>query len=128
MPRRRSIEIEGVQHGAPIPMGSRIDNIVYSSAILGIDPETGELADDPARQVRLAFGNLIKFLEAAEITAEDIIKMTVFVKDMAVREYVNEEWLKLFPNPESRPARHVIESPLNNSMLLQLELVAVAES
>src|SRR5579875_1329660 len=116
MARRRSIEIEGVRHGAPIPMGARIDNIVYSSAIMGIDPATGALAEDPVRQVRLAFANLLAFLEAADVTAEDVVKMTVFLADMSLRDTVNEEWLKLFPNEASRPARHAIHSPLNNNM------------
>ncbi len=124
--RRRSIEIEGVAHSAPIPMGARIDNIVYSSAIMGIDPETGRAAEGGPEQVRLAFANVARFLAAAGVTADDVVRMTVLLEDMALREFVNEEWLKMFPDPTSRPARHAVNQRLNGGMLVQLEVIAVA--
>jgi len=124
--RRRSIEIEGVEHAAPIPMGARIDNIIYSSAIMGIDPETGKTAATGEEQVRYAFANVAMFLAAAGVTPDDVIRMTVLLADMDLREYVNEEWLKMFPDPNSRPARHAVTQKLNGTMLVQLEVIAVA--
>lgn len=125
--RRRSIEIEGAAHSAPIPMGCRIGNIVYSSGIMGADPATGKTAETGEQQVRFAFANVAKFLEAAGVTPDDVIRMTVLLADMSLREFVNEEWLKMFPDPESRPARHAVSQTLNGTMLVQLEVVAVAE-
>jgi 2-iminobutanoate/2-iminopropanoate deaminase len=125
--RRRAIDIEGVKHGAPIPMGCRIDNIVYSSGIMGTDPATGETPEDGEAQVRFAFANMEKFLEAAEVTPDDVIRMTVLLADMSIREFVNEEWLRLFPNPEDRPARHAVQQNLNGKFTkIQLEVIAVA--
>lgn len=124
--RRRSIDIAGAAHSAPIPMGCRIDNIIYSSAIMGSDPTTGEVAERGEDQVRFAFANVAKFLDAAGATAEDVIRMTVLLEDMELRTFVNEEWLKMFPDPESRPARHAVQQHLNGSMLVQLEVIAVA--
>ena len=40
--KRRSIHVEGVEHVAPIPMGAVVGNMLFSSAIGGIDPATGE--------------------------------------------------------------------------------------
>jgi len=40
---------------------------------------------------------------------------------------VNEEWLRMFPDPESRPARHVRSLPLDSPSLVQCEFVAVIE-
>lgn len=108
-------------------MGCRIDNIVYSSAIMGTDPATGSTPADGESQVRLAFANVRKFLDAAEVTPEDVVRMTVLLADMGLRTYVNEEWLSLFPDPESRPARHAVNQKLNGDMLIQLEVIAVAE-
>ncbi len=124
--RRRSIEIEGVAHAAPIPMGARIDNIVYSSAIMGIDPATGKAGATGPEQVHLAFKNVASFLVAAGVTPDDVIRMTVLLEDMALREQVNEEWLAMFPDPNSRPARHAVTQRLNGAMLVQLEVIAVA--
>lgn len=126
--RRQSVDIEGVAHGAPIPMGCRIDNIVYSSGIMGADPTTGKVPESGEEQVRFAFANLKRFLAAAGVTADDIIRMTVLLRDFELRNFVNEEWLEMFPDEHSRPARHAVTQTLNGNMLVQLEVVAVAAS
>ncbi len=126
--RRRSIEIEGVAHTAPIPMGSRIDNVVYSSAIMGADPVTGEIPDDGEAQVRYAFVNLARFLQVAGVSAEEVVRLTVHLSEPTLRDAINVEWEAMFPDPESRPARHAMNLPLNRNMLVQLEVVAVAPS
>ena len=40
--KRRSVHVEGVEHGAPIPMGARVGNMLFSSGIMGTDPATGK--------------------------------------------------------------------------------------
>jgi 2-iminobutanoate/2-iminopropanoate deaminase len=126
--RRRSIEIPGVRHSAPIPMGARVDNIVFSSGISGADPQTGQLPEDGREQVRLAFVNLRSFLDAAAVTAEDVVRMTVYVADNDLRSAINEEWLVMFPDADSRPARHTTVHQLQGRMQVQVEVVAVAAS
>lgn len=122
----RSIEIPGVNHGtAPIPMGARIGNILYSSGIPGVDPETGKLATDAAGQARFAFLNLRTLLQAGGATLEDVVRVTVYLKDPSAREYVNREWISCFPDERDRPARHSLQYDLQHGMLLQLEAVAV---
>jgi len=107
-------------------MGSRIGNIVYSSGIRGIDPATGRTAEGGEDQVRFAFASLRKFLDAAGVTPDDVIRMTVLLEDMDLREFVNDEWLAMFPDEHSRPARHAMLQKLNGNMLVELEVVAVA--
>jgi 2-iminobutanoate/2-iminopropanoate deaminase len=124
--RRRSIEIDGVRHNAPIPMGARIDNIVFSSAIQGMDPATGLVPDDGVEQVRLAFLNLESFLKAADVTYDDIVRLTIHLEDPSLRDEINRYWLELYPDEQDRPARHALNVPLNNNMLVQLEVFAVA--
>jgi 2-iminobutanoate/2-iminopropanoate deaminase len=126
--RRRSIDIEGAAHGAPIPMGCRIDNIVYSSGIMGTDPATEKVAESGVDQVRYAFANLKKFLDAAGVTPEDVIRMTVLLQDNSLRPAINEEWLEMFPDESSRPARHAINVELAGTMVVQLEVIAVASA
>ncbi|MGW5106025.1 RidA family protein [Nocardia sp. NPDC004123] len=124
--RRRSIEIPGAPHKAPIPSGARIGNVVFSSAINGSDPSTGQIPDDGQAQVGFAFTNLRTFLDQAGVTAEDVVRMTVHLEDRSLRPALDEQWIALFPDPESRPARHAMNLPLNQNMLIQLEIVAVA--
>jgi 2-iminobutanoate/2-iminopropanoate deaminase len=128
-PRRpRSIEVVGVAHGAaPIPMGARVGNTLYSSGIPGIDPSTGRLAVDAASQARFAFDHMRSLLAGGGARPEDVVRMTVYLKDNAAREHVNAEWLKCFPEPHDRPARHTLMYDLQGGMLLQLEVIAIVD-
>lgn len=125
MGKRKSIEIPGVSHQAPIPMGTKIGNLVFSSAISGYDPQTKALPADPDQQAEMLFRNVRTFMEKAGGTADDIIKMTVFLREERYRESINKEWLKMFPDKEDRPARHAIKADLRGEVLFQVEIVAV---
>lgn len=122
----RSLEVKGVSHGtAPIPMGARVGNMIYSSGIMGKDPATDQLPPDVASQAKFAFQNMVSLLAAGGATPDHVAKMTVFIKDESARGPINEEWLKLYPDPHDRPARHTLTYDLRGGMLLQLEVVAV---
>jgi 2-iminobutanoate/2-iminopropanoate deaminase len=127
--RNRSIEIPGVAHGAaPIPMGARVGNMLYSSGIPGVDAATGKLGIDAADQARCAFDNMRALLDAGEARLQDVVRMTVYIKDNSAREHVNAHWLACFPDPHDRPARHTLVYDLPGGMLLQLEVVAVIDA
>jgi 2-iminobutanoate/2-iminopropanoate deaminase len=122
----RSIDVPGLSHNAPIPVGARVANVLCSSAIAGKDPATGKLAAGPADQARHAFDNLKRFLDAGGATLADVVKLTVYVKDDSVREHINGHWLAFWPDPAQRPARHIVVHDLQHGMALQLEAMAVA--
>ena len=125
-PRRRSIEVTGVSHGAaPIPMGARVGNTLYSSGIPGIDPATGKVAADAASQARFAFDHMRSLLAEGGASLQDVVRMTVYLKNNSAREHIIAEWLKCFPDPHDRPARHTLMYDLQNGMLLQLEVIAI---
>lgn len=122
----RSLEVAGVSHGsAPIPMGARVGSVIYSSGIMGKDPSNDQLPPDAASQARFAFQNMRSLLEAGGATLDHVVRVTVYIKDESARAPVNEEWLKCFPDPHDRPARHALVHDLRGGMLLQLEIVAV---
>ena len=125
MAKRQVIEIPGLSHQAPIPMGARIGNIVFSSAISGRDPETNELPKEPERQAKVLFRNIRTFMEKAGGTTEDIGHMTVYLKEESYREVINKEWVKMFPDEHNRPARHAIKIELRGEVLFQVEIIAV---
>jgi 2-iminobutanoate/2-iminopropanoate deaminase len=125
MAKRVSVEIPGLSHGAPIPMGARIGNLVYSSGISGRDPKTNELPTDPDRQAERLFQNVRTFMAQAGGTTDAIIRMTVYVSDEKYRETINHEWLKMFPDAHDRPARHATRPELRGGVLFQVEVVAV---
>jgi 2-iminobutanoate/2-iminopropanoate deaminase len=127
MSRRRIVEIPGVGHVNPIPQAVVIDGMIYTSAISGMDPETGRYVGDPEGQVKMAFANLHRLLALAGATSDDIAKLDVFVNDAPIREMVNREWAAMFPDPHDRPARHAhpIHPGSPREVVVQLEFVAI---
>jgi 2-iminobutanoate/2-iminopropanoate deaminase len=102
--------------------------MIFSSGIMGRDPSNDTLPADAASQARFAFQNMKSLLEAGGATLDDLAHMTVFIKDESARGAINDEWLKCFPDPHDRPARHTLIYDLRGGMLLQLEIVAVIAS
>lgn len=124
----RSLDVPGLAHKAPIPVGARVGNLICTSAIAGKDARTGELPPDAAAQAALAFHNLQGVLDAGGASLADVLKLTVYVKDDSVRDAINGAWLRCFPDPRDRPARHIVVHDLQHGMLLQLECLAVVAS
>lgn len=126
MTRRRSIHIEGFNHGKqPIPAASIVGNLLATGGVHGMDRRTGAIPVEAAAQVANAFANLQAILAAAGGGLDDVIKITVFVKGTEVRELVNQQWLRLFPDEQSRPARHTLNYELAAPQVVQLEALAV---
>ena len=124
----RSIHVAGVQHGAPIPFGARVGNMIFSSGILGADPATGKIPEDLESQCEFAFGNMKAMVENAGGDISGIGKITVYMKDRSQRDAVNKPWLAMFPDEDDRPARHAIEyDAFPPGVLVQLEIIAVVE-
>jgi enamine deaminase RidA (YjgF/YER057c/UK114 family) len=107
---RRSVNFAGVQHGNPIPAASRIGSLLMSGVISGVPPRAADPPSGP-EQCRIMFENVGLLLEAAGGTPDNIIKMSVWLKDMSLRDTLNEQWIAMFPDPQSRPARHIFEDP-----------------
>ena len=123
--KRRSIHVDGVAHSMPIPMGSLVGNVLFSSGIAGTDPATGAIPDDIEQQCDFAFANMKTLVENAGGDVEDIGAVKIHMKDRGQREAMNKSWVKSFPEAESRPARHVMETNLGGNMQIQLEITAV---
>ena len=122
---RRSVELPGVKHKAPIPAGCVVGNLLVSSGISWRDPETGGYPVDAETQVRFAFANLRTLVETAGGDIGDIAKVTLFLRDRDDRRYVDPVWIEMFPDPASRPARHALPLGREGKALIQLEVVAV---
>jgi 2-iminobutanoate/2-iminopropanoate deaminase len=124
--RRRAIHLSGIGHGPGRPAGSRIGNIVVSASLVGRDPESGEISSDPAVQIERLFEMMVRFLEAAEVTLDDVIRVNVTLALPEYRELLNVEWAKYFNDEESLPTRKATIAALPGSLVAELELMAVA--
>jgi 2-iminobutanoate/2-iminopropanoate deaminase len=125
MAKRKSIHIKGMEHGAPIPNGVVIGNMIFSSAISGKDAKSGVLSPDPEEQAAAMFRNLRLFMEGAGGAPENIAYMKVYLKEEKHRDAVNKAWLEMFPDEHDRPARHAIKVDLRGNNLFQIEVIAV---
>ncbi|KQM19852.1 RidA family protein [Novosphingobium sp. Leaf2] len=125
--QRRSIEVEGFDHGLqPIPAASRVGGLVISGGIYGLDSETGKLPDDVATQTELMFQQFERIVAAAGASLGDIVRMTFYLKDPAARDHINRQWLGCFPDAASRPARHTLNyDGLPANMLVQCDFTAM---
>jgi enamine deaminase RidA (YjgF/YER057c/UK114 family) len=125
MAKRKSIHIKGMEHGAPIPNGVVIGNMVFSSAIGGKDAKTGVLSDDPDEQAAAMFRNLALFMESVGGSPDNIAQVKLYLKDEKYRDSVNGPWVKMFPDEHDRPARHALKVDLRGKNLFQIEIVGV---
>jgi 2-iminobutanoate/2-iminopropanoate deaminase len=109
MARRHSIHIPGFAHKNPIPAACRIGNLVETGLINGTDPVSGKFGATPEEQFALMLGHVKAIVEAAGGTTDDIIKLTVWVRDRSMRAALNGPWVEMFPDEHSRPARHTMK-------------------
>jgi enamine deaminase RidA (YjgF/YER057c/UK114 family) len=110
-------------------MGCIIGPFMMTSGIFGMEPETRKIPGDIEGQCRLMFANIRRVMEAAGGSVEDIIKVVVWAKDKSFKDAVNKEWLAMFPDAHSRPARHtMMYQGFSGNVLVQCEIVAVLSS
>src|ERR1700733_2586 len=120
MAKRQSIMFPGFSHQNPIPNASRIGNIVMSSVIGPSNPGTRDIPPTLEAQVANLFTHLRAAITAAGGTPDDIIKVEFWAKDQAAgREALNGEGVKMFPDPDARPARHTQALPADSRALVQ---------
>lgn len=128
MAQRRSVNFPGFAHQNPIPNASRIGNLMMSSVISGVDPGTRNYPATLEGQVANIFTHIRRAVEAAGGTPDNIIKITFYVRDQAAgRAALNGEWVKMFPDADSRPARHTLVAAGDGPSLVTCDFVAVLD-
>ena len=97
--------------------------MLFTSGQLGIDPVTNVLPDGIEAQTRQSLRNIRAILEEAALDITDVIKTTVFVKNMADFPVVNEIYASFFE--DHKPVRSCVEvSQLPKNGLIEIEVVA----
>ncbi len=114
---------------APAPIGpysQGIDtgSLVFFSGQIAIDPAAGKIvATDVEGQTRQVLSNIRALLAASSLTPADVVKTTVFVKNMGDFAKVNAIYAELFPSEP--PARSCVEvSALPSGALVEIEVIA----
>lgn len=108
------------------PYSQAVDtgSTVYCSGQLGLDPATGNLADDVQAQTHQALKNLQAVLNKAGLSLDNVVKTTVFVQDLADFGTVNEIYGTYFHG--GFPARSCVQiAALPKNALVEIECIAV---
>lgn len=107
----------------PYSQAIEINGMVYTSGVIPVDPATGVIGDGVEAQAEQAFKNLCNLVEASGSKVENIVKTTVFIKEMNDFGKINEIYKKYFKEPF--PARSCVEvARLPKDVLLEVEAVA----
>jgi 2-iminobutanoate/2-iminopropanoate deaminase len=124
---RQPLEIPGLAHRDPLPMGAKAGNLVFSSVIGGQDPKTNKQVTGTEQQMDQAFQNMRALVEQAGGTADDIAWVWVFLRDKSDQPAMIDSWLKMFPRDGDRPARKTImyDELKGRETLVQLQFIAV---
>jgi len=99
----------------PYSQGIVDGDTVYVSGQGPVDPETGNIVDaDVREQTARTLENVAAVLEAAGASLDDVAKTTVFVRDMADYEAVNEVYGEYMSEPyPARSAVQIVDLPVD---------------
>lgn len=97
---------------------------IFVSGQLGIEPQTGNLAEGITEQTRQALLNIKELLDAANSELANVVKTTVFLADIADFSAMNEIYAQFFSKePPARSAFQV--GALPKSALVEIEAIAL---
>lgn len=100
-------------------------NMLFVSGQLPLVPSTMVfVSDDVQEQTRQCLTNLVTILEAAQFSLTEVVKVTVFLKNMDDFATVNDVYASFFT--DHKPARAAVEvARLPKDALVEIEAVAV---
>ncbi len=105
----------------------KVGNMIITSGQIPIDPATGVLiTDDVKKATERVLLNLTAVLEEAGAKLSDVVKTTIFLKDINDFSKVNEVYATFFN--ENEPARSCVQAgALPKDALLEIEVMAIVE-
>ena len=104
---------------APAAIGTysqavRVDNTVYLSGQIGLDPNTMNMVEGIEAQIHRVFQNLRAVADAAGGSLNDVVKLNIYLTDLAHFAKVNEIMATYFHQPyPARAAVGVASLPRN---------------
>jgi len=123
---RRAIATEAAPAAiGPYSQALLVGETLYCSGQIAIDPESGEFLDEEFDvQAKQVFRNLDAILQAADMSFQDVVKVTIYLSDMSDFGELNEIYAEHFAEPY--PARATLEAAgLPKDAQIEMDLVAV---
>ena len=109
----------------PYSQAIRVGDFVFTAGQLAFDPATGKLVEGGIEeQTRQVLRNITAVLEAAGSSLDEVVKTTVFLKDMGDFKAMNEVYASFFANQP--PARSTVEvANLIPGALVEIDAIAI---
>lgn len=108
----------------PYSQAIEVNGMVYTSGVIPAVPSTGEIPEGSKEQAKQALTNLSNLLEAAGTSMDNVIKTTVFIKEMDDFGTINEVYATFFKG--DYPARSCVEvARLPKDVMLEIEAIAI---
>ncbi len=108
----------------PYSQAVMMNNALFVSGQLGFDSGTGLMPEGFEAQANLVFANLKAILEAAGMSFRNVVKVSVFLKDMNDFAALNEIYARNFSAPY--PAREAIQvARLPKDGLIEISVIAM---
>ena len=114
---------------APAPIGPynqavKIGDMLFTSGQIALDPKTGELnTSDIVSETKLVMANIEAILEEAGMNFSNVVKSSIFIKDMDQFSTINEVYGSYFT--ENEPARETVEvARLPKDVNIEISVIA----
>ena len=109
----------------PYSQAIRAGNFLFLSGQIPLDPKTGKLVKgDIGQQTQQVLENIKGVLESQKLGMENVVKVTIFLKDIENFNRVNEVYAAYFPPPA--PARSTVEvARLPRNAEIEIEAIAL---
>jgi len=109
----------------PYSQAIQAGNFLFLSGQIPLDPRTGELVKGGIRQqTQQILENIKRILESQQLGMENVVKVTIFLKDIGNFNQVNEVYATSFPS--SPPARSTVEvAKLPRDADIEIEAIAL---
>ena len=114
----------------PYVQGVDLGNMVLTSGQIPVNPANGEVSASIAEQTLQSLNNVKAVVQASGLSVSNIVKMTVFVKDLNDFGTVNEVYGKFFDdhNVANYPARSCVEvARLPKDVGIEIEAIAIRQ-
>lgn len=110
----------------PYSTAVEANDMIYISGQLPIHPATGEIIGDIRNATWQILKNIQAILKKTDLDLSNIVKTTIFLKNIKDFSVVNEVYADFFPNDP--PARSTVEvSVLPKGALIEIEAIAARE-
>lgn len=126
MPRKKVISTNKAPKAiGPYSVANCYGDLVFTAGQIGLDPQSGELVSGGIElETRQVLTNLQAVLEAAGSSLEQVLKTTVFLRDMNDFSRMNAVYAEFFA--ENCPARSTVQAAgLPKGAAVEIEAVAI---